>query len=204
MNFSDICKRLESTNHVALVAHKNPDGDACGSLEGMRRLIEDNFPQVAVSVVVPPENFDAHVFWVMGQTQTALPENTDLIIILDTSIYTRTALHPSVFDGIETLCIDHHETFPESIGGYVDATASATALILTEQALAHNWQISPEAATALLLGIYTDTGGFIHRNTDARSFVAAAELMKRGADQIRISAEVFGNYPLEYLHDLGK
>lgn len=67
-----------------------------------------------------------------------------------------------------------------------------------------NWEISEDAATALLVGIYTDTGGFIHRSTDIRSFSAAAELMKRGADQPRISTEVFGNYSLPYLHDLGR
>lgn len=71
-------------------------------------------------------------------------------------------------------------------------------------ALELNWQVSSKAATALLMGIYTDTGGFIHRNTDVRSFHAASELMRLGADQPSISTEVFGNYSLDYLHDLGR
>ncbi len=38
--------------------------------------------------------------------------------------------------------------------------------------------IDADTATALLMGIYTDTGGFIHRNTDARALSIAAKLMQ--------------------------
>ncbi len=54
------------------------------------------------------------------------------------------------------------------------------------------------------MGIYTDTGGFIHRNTDARALSVAARLLDLGGDQSAIAQRVFGNYSLEYLHQLGK
>ena len=175
-----------------------------GALEGMRCLLSDNFPHLVVDVVMPQEDFDAHVFWVMGKTEEKFSDTTDCIILLDAPRLTRTALPLEVFADKKVLCIDHHESFEDSIHGYVDSHASATCLILTEMALTLGWKISAQAATALLMGIYTDTGGFIHRSTDTRSFVAAAELMRLGADQVRISTEVFGNYTLPYLHDLGR
>ena len=52
--------------------------------------------------------------------------------------------------------------------------------------------------------MYTDTGGFIHRNTDADTFEAASFLMLQGADQPRIAQEIFGNYSLSYLHALAR
>ncbi len=208
MNISDfgaeLVQKLQTLSHISLIAHKNPDGDAFGSLEGMRQLILANLPNLTVDVVVPEEDFDTHVHWVMGETVQTISEKTDLVILLDASLLTRTALPIEAFGGYDVFCIDHHESFADSVSGYRDATASATCLVLTEMARALNWQITREAATALLMGIYTDTGGFIHRSTDIRSFSAASELMRHGADQPRISTEVFGNYSLSYLHDLGR
>ena len=40
----------------------------------------------------------------------------------------------------------------------------------------------PEPATALLVGIYTDTGSFRHDNTTVDAFETAAWLVGRGAD----------------------
>jgi nanoRNase/pAp phosphatase (c-di-AMP/oligoRNAs hydrolase) len=40
-----------------------------------------------------------------------------------------------------------------------------------------HWKMDSATATALLLGIYTDTGGFVHKNTDARTFNTAARLL---------------------------
>lgn len=162
---------------MSLIAHKNPDGDAFGSLEGMRQILIDNFPHLTVDVILPQEDFDSHVSWIMAETREALSEKTDLIVLLDTSLLSRTALSSEAFSGHEIICIDHHESFVESVSGYRDSSASATCLILTEMALTLNWTLSARAATALLMGIYTDTGGFIHRNTDVRSFRAATELM---------------------------
>ncbi len=65
------------------------------------------------------------------------------------------------------------------------------------------WTIDAPTATALLLGIYTDTGGFIHRNTDARALSTAARLLGLGGDQSAIAQRAFGGYSLDYLHQLG-
>ena len=61
--------------------------------------------------------------------------------------------------------------------------APSTTVILTEIAQILHWEMNLQTATALLLGIYTDTGAFIHTNTDARALRTAAELISLGADQ---------------------
>jgi nanoRNase/pAp phosphatase (c-di-AMP/oligoRNAs hydrolase) len=53
------------------------------------------------------------------------------------------------------------------------------------------------------MGVYTDTGCFIHRNTDARALGVAARLLDCGGDQSAIAQRVFGSYSLEYLHEIG-
>ena len=87
-----------------------------------------------------------------------IPPDADVVIILDTSILSRTALLPENFDGFELLSIDHHEALPLAVEGYRDETAASTTQILTQMARTFNWSVSPTTATALLMGIYTDTG----------------------------------------------
>ncbi len=195
--------KIQSKKHIALIVHRNPDGDAFGSLEGMRWLLESNFTDKKISVVVPPEEFDTHVSWILWETVPTIPTDTDVVIILDTSILSRTALSPENFDGFELLSIDHHEALPLAVEGYRDETAASTTQILTQMARTLNWSVSPTTATALLMGIYTDTGWFIHRNTTADVLQTASYLIENGADQPSIAQKVFGNYTLDYVHNLG-
>jgi len=195
--------RIQSKNHIALIAHRNPDGDACGSLEGMRGLLENNYNDKKVSVVVPLEDTDDHVTWILGKTVEQVPSDADLVIILDTSLLARTALPAEDFSGYEIITIDHHEILPLAIDGYRDETAASTTQIVTQIAQELHWSVTPDAATALLLGIYTDTGGFIHSNATSSVFHTAAYLLEQGAQQSIIAQKVFGNYTLDYVHNLG-
>ena len=124
--------------------------------------------------------------------------------MLDTSLLTRTALPPENFSDHEIIAIDHHEILPLAIDGYRDETAASTTQIITQIAQELHWSVTPDAATALLLGLYTDTGGFIHTNTTASVFQTAAYLLTQGAQQSVITQKVFGNYSLDYIHTLGQ
>lgn len=150
--------RLKNIHHITLISHRTPDGDAFGSIEGMRGLLEKNHPHLTVEIVVPPEPIDTHIAWILGKTVTEIPASTDLILLLDTSLVSRTKLAPETFEGHTLLSIDHHEQFPEAIPGYRDSTASSNTIILTEMAEMLGWTIDAPTATALLMGIYTDTG----------------------------------------------
>jgi phosphoesterase RecJ-like protein len=156
---SELHTRLQTVTHIALIAHRSPDGDACGSLAGLQHLLQDNYADLKVSVVVPTEKqIDTHIHWVLGDTSPTVPIEAELVLLLDTSLLSRTALEEKNFPKQPIITIDHHEFIPGSIEGYRDVASPSTTLILTDIARELDWQISPEAATALLLGIYTDTG----------------------------------------------
>lgn len=80
-----------------------------------------------------------------------IPTDADLVIILDTSLLTRTALSSESFDGFELLSIDHHEALPLAVNGYRDEAAASTTQILTQIARELKWSVSPTTATALLM-----------------------------------------------------
>lgn len=155
---SELNNQLKNTHHITLISHRTPDGDAFGSLEGMRGLLTKNFPHLTVEVVVPEESLDDHISWILGETIPVLPLHTELIILLDTSLVSRTKLPVDLFSGKNILSIDHHESFPDAVPGYRDSTAPSNTIILTEMAEILDWVIDAPTATSLLLGIYTDTG----------------------------------------------
>lgn len=100
---------------------------------------------------MPPEEFDTHVSWILGKTVPTIPTDTDLVIILDTSLLARTTLSPECFDGFELITIDHHEILPLAVDGYRDSSAASTTQILTHLAQELNWSVTPDTATALLM-----------------------------------------------------
>jgi len=131
---SELDHKLKNIHHITLISHRTPDGDAFGSLEGMRGLLEKNHPHLTVEVVVPAEQADVHIAWILGKTLPTLPVSTDLILLLDTSLISRTKLPPELFSGNTILSIDHHEDFSDAVPGYRDSTASSNTIILTEMA----------------------------------------------------------------------
>ena len=174
-------EKCTSLHHISLIAHRAPDGDAYGSLEGMSQLLKTNYPHLTVSVVIPPERqTDSHAAWVLSTTPSeTIPESAELVLFMDASPLSRTSLDPADFPTQPVITIDHHEPQEDSVPGYRDTTAASTTIIITDIARELSWNITPEAATALLLGIYTDTGGFVHRNANQRAFETAGFLMSR-------------------------
>lgn len=126
--------RLKNIHHITLISHRTPDGDAVGSLEGMRGLLEKNHPHLTVDVVVPQEQVDTHIAWILGKTVPTIALSTDVILLVDTSLLSRTKLDLESFEGHAVVSIDHHENFPDAIPGYRDSTASSNTIILTEMA----------------------------------------------------------------------
>jgi phosphoesterase RecJ-like protein len=92
--------------------------------------------------------------------------------------------------------IDHHTT-RDPIGTrdgdlrFFDETAAATALIVAEWVRAGGLTIDEEMATALFVGLATDTGWFRFSNTDVRSLRLATELVEAGANPNKIHRAVY-------------
>lgn len=109
--------KLREVHGIALIAHKAPDGDAYGSLEGMRQLLVANYAHLDISTVVPPEpQIDDHVSWILSaETTPVVPPTTELVIFMDASPLSRTALKPEDYPTQEIITIDHHEPQIDSI-----------------------------------------------------------------------------------------
>jgi phosphoesterase RecJ-like protein len=59
-----------------------------------------------------------------------------------------------------------------------------------------NYEINPSIATALLTGIFYDTGGFRHPNTSKQVLDIASDLLKKGARLKKISENIANSKPI--------
>lgn len=82
--------------------------------------------------------------------------------------------------------------------------SAATTQLLTHVLRKLGIRVTAPMATALLMGLYTDTGSFRHDNTTVDTLEVAAWLLGRGADAARIAKENFQTMPLSQLRLWGR
>lgn len=173
-----ILKAIRDAEHITLVSHIRPDGDAIGSLVGLglalRAFGKDVF--FAFEETLPQRFRFMEKFGEKGTRRTE-----SLMIALDCADQKRM---PKYFHEINMdINIDHHAT-NESFAAinFVDSKAAATAEIIVDMLSTWKIPIPEAAANALLMGIITDTIGFRTPNTTPHTLNIGADLMEKGAD----------------------
>lgn len=210
---ADALERITKAERVFCICHRGPDGDALGALVAMALCLEQEFPLKTVSLHCVDPAPDTFSFLPAVQRIAPLSpahlSSGDLVVFLDCAEPKLTEVqqsHPEVFDGsIPTVMIDHHPDNP--LFGTVNillSEASSTCQILVMLFDAWKWQISPAVATALLLGVYTDTGGLLHSNTTVDVYRTVARLLRAGARRQQIVLAVFRRAKLSTLKLWGR
>lgn len=211
INYSDadkIAELIDAASQIMLVGHVNPDGDAVGSLLAMGFFLEGAGKKV---VRVTPNELSQNMKKVKGKTKIydyiatgdyvrkALDES-DLVICMDfNDIATRLGSFGSVLLQKECpkILIDHHlEPVLEPFSAVVsDPSSSSTCFIVYKiiMALAGESAITDKIASALYLGMMTDTGKFSYGNLTDELFMAMATLVRAGADIRGVDMAVFNS-----------
>lgn len=206
-SFNLIADKILSFDDFVLVSHKNPDGDAIGSLAGLGMGLELINKRVSIVVFDSiPKTFDflSGVKKIKNEIGE-LPEKC-LIILLDCATLKRTGFenNAALANKTEIICIDHHPKEAEAIDGLICPKAAATAEIIFTLLEFLKIDIDHNIATCLLTGILTDTGGFKHSNTSPKTLQIAAKLLARGVSLTKITESVFGQKDLNILKIWGR
>ena len=184
---------------ILVVTHERPDGDAVGSAAGLRLLLQEN--GCTADVLFPDDLPDAYRGFVPEDMLTSVADFSGyaLVLSVDASTPKRTGLGAGIMPDRITgpfAALDHHPDHIEFAQvTYLDPAACSAAEIVFRLAQTADWNISPAAATCLLLGVVTDTGGFRFDNTSPRALQAAAELMSAGADHHRVMDRAYFSKP---------
>ena len=124
-----------------------------------------------------------------------------LAIAMDFTDSIRLEGREKLFYGAEkTLCIDHHViSNPDCDYKYIDPEASATSIIVYRLLKAAGLPVTERIATALYVGLVTDTGRFQYSNTTPEAHILAAELLVAGADFTKAYREIYQSVKAEKL-----
>lgn len=202
---------LGKAKRIACVCHRNPDGDAIGSLLGMGMLLERRFPNIPVGMHCVDGSPETFAYLTEASRIQPLKELTkdDAVVFLDCAEPKMTEMQvqfPQMFDGtVPSVMLDHHPGNPKfGTVNILDPDSASTCEIVVQIADLLKWEISGETATALLTGVYTDTGGLLHSNTSAQVYRTVARLLRAGARQQLIVSAVFRTAKLSTLKLWGR
>lgn len=194
-----IIKTLRTAHRILVTSHRDPDGDAVGSLLAMglalirlgkQTTLYNESPIPAVYQFLPG----------VGLIQRGLepPEAYDAAVVLDCGDLPRIGESwPAVSRVPVVINIDHHIS-NTGFGHFrlIDGQACATAEIIARLIRALDVPLDREMATGIYTGILTDTGSFRFSNTNSAAFSISREMTELGVDPYQVAQHVFGSYSL--------
>lgn len=200
-----IAARLRTKKKIVVLTHVKPDGDAAGSTLALVRALNTPRPWVPANRAeawyfgpTPPWLADVAgdtPYRVLGEDGPPQVDGVDGVVVLDTGSWTQLeAVHDWLAPRREmTTIVDHHMQGDPDVAAerYIDTSAAAACqpvadlcrLILEAP---DRTQLPTPVAEALYMGLATDTGWFRHSNVSREVMVTAGDLLKAGADHVRL------------------
>src|SRR4026207_1220450 len=190
-----VADAIRSHDRFLLVTHENPDGDALGSILGLKlalhQLGKDSVMYLYGDAPLPSE----YSFMPLGDLQRRLPDDwrERVLIAVDCANETRIGPDPEPLPGAPlVLDIDHHHDntrFGDL--NLIVPNASSTGEVLRDVFAELGVELTPEIAEALYIALVTDTGRFQYSNTTPKALRLAAEWVEAGADVHRVFQGVY-------------
>jgi phosphoesterase RecJ-like protein len=198
-----VSAELRARDRFLLTAHEGPDGDALGSLLGMHHLLtqlgKDSVMFLAAKEFpLPIEYRFLPLEEVFHEPPADMADRT--VIFLDCGNIDRMPVDFLTAGGNDVINIDHHHDNTR-FGDFnlVDVGASCTAEIVYDLAVLFEATITREMASALYVGLITDTGKFMYENTGADTHRVAAALIDAGVDIDDTYRRLYEHVPIEKL-----
>lgn len=191
--FEAILKLIQKYPRIIIHRHKNPDGDALGSQQGLKYILKENYPDkeiFAVGDMTPRYEF------MVTSPIDEIPDNYyqgALAIILDCGSKNLICDERySLSDA--TARLDHH-VFCEIIADaeVINTSFESCCGMIAAMAMECGWQVSQEAAKSLYTGMITDSGRFRYDCTTSQTFRLASFLMERQFDTSDIYKNLYAD-----------
>lgn len=198
---------LASPKKIAIIPHRNPDGDAMGSTLGLYHFLKLKGHE---PVVITPNEFPDFLAWLPSsdtvkvfekepEAVTKILKAADIIFTLDFNVLSRTGdIMGPVLEKLNTtyIMIDHHQ----KPGDYALYTFSDTSYGSTCEMVYHfivgmgeKHLIDKTIATCLYTGIVTDSGSFRFPSTTGTTHRVVADFIDLGIDNAGIHSLLFDN-----------
>jgi phosphoesterase RecJ-like protein len=181
-----VLETINKSTSVLMHCHPGPDPDSIGTTLAMKFGLEQIGKKV--TLIIGDSEVPSSAEFLPGNEKIIKKnffevdfKDFDLFLILDTSSPNQISKKGEVTipQELNTVIIDHHISNTKFAKiNLVDSDYPATAQIVYDLMKLWGWNISPEMATNLFAGMYTDTGGFKYAPANESTFLAAAELVR--------------------------
>lgn len=209
-------KLLSASKKIAIIPHKNPDGDAIGSTLALWHYLVNNGHKASI---VSPNDFPKFLKWMPGaeeilnfekentQAKSCI-QNADIIFTLDFNHLGRVGQMTETLESANAtfVMVDHHQEpsdYAEIM--YSDVTMSSTCEMVYNliKLLGDVGTITADMANCIYTGIMTDTGSFKFSATTSNTHRVIADLMDKGAEGTEIHHRIYDTNSPSRLHLLG-
>ncbi len=188
MLIDKIISKIKNYQKILLMIHEDPDGDTLAATVAMFLAIKNLSKDVQMVCKDPVPK----PFLFLKETgkikKDILFGDFEVIIIIDCGDLRRTGFAERLkkFSRIRKnlINIDHHpknDLWKIANINFVDQKVSSASELVWQIIKKLEVKIGHEIATAILTGIYTDTGGFKHSNTTPETLKVSSELLNFGA-----------------------
>ena len=185
--FEKIIAKIEKYDSIVIFGHLNPDGDCYGSQIALRNILRNEYPQKQIYCVGSGLKKFLHI---LGQMDVVSNEtiSKSLAILVDGNDLSR-AEDQRVRTALDFAKIDHHIDLHNFTEGpeVIDDKATSTCELIYKFAKENNFEIDLISASALYLGIMTDTGRFQFADDFVSMFKMVSDLCSIGVDPILLS-----------------
>ena len=214
LHMTNIHTFIQPAQHVVLLTHQSPDGDAMGSSLAMYHYIKSLGKEAHMIV---PNAFPEFLAWMPGADSVLLYdsqkaqadsylEKADLVICTDFNAPSRIgALGDKMLTlACPKLMIDHH-LHPSDFADFIvsEPEASSTCELVYEVLSTLNSQLSTPIATCLYTGLMTDTGNFSYNSNRPQIYSIISQLVAAGANKDEIYNAVFNQYSVDRMKMVG-
>lgn len=197
MFFEKLISKIKNYQNYLIMIHEDPDGDTLAASIAFYITLKSlgkNVAMVCKDSIPKPFLFLPEIDKIQ---KDILFGDYEAIIVIDCGDLKRTGFPERLKKFAKTfknlINIDHHPKNDLSKIANInilDQKASSASEIVWE--ILKEMRIMPakDITTALLCGIYTDTGGFKHSNTTTKTLEIASELLNYGAQLKKITRNV--------------
>ncbi len=195
---------------LAVATHRNPDGDAIGTMLGLTRALRAAGHDVVMHHPDPHPVPDEFAFLIAaGEVVVPGPpeaEERRILIAVDCASEGRLWADEDPHAGVtEVFNLDHHHD-NSRFGdlNLVEDQASSSAEVVVHVLEAAGLEITREVAVPLYVGLVTDTGRFCYSNTGIEAHRIAGVLLAAGVDPHEIAQHLYEEQPESRLRLLGR
>ena len=194
-DFAGVAAALRENDRFLLVTHENPDGDALGSILGLKlgldALGKESVMYLGGDTDAPAE----YSFLPLAELRRELPEDavSRVLVALDCANAQRMGEAARLLDAVPlSLDVDHHHDNSKFAKvNLVVPGASSTGEIVRDILRELGVELTPAIAEALYVALVTDTGRFQYANTSPKALRLAAELVEAGVDVHRVFQGIY-------------